>query len=920
MLPTGTVTFLFTDIEGSTQLWEKSPEAMKAALAGHDAILRAAIESNQGQVIKTTGDGFLAVFPTAQQGLQTTIQAQQALQEPLAGLQIKVRMGVHTGEAELREGDYFGPPLNRTARIMAVGYGGQVLLSDATAALVRNGLPANSAVKDLGEHRLKGLSNPEHLWQLVIPGLPGEFPALQSLTTLPNNLPLQLTTFIGREKEIAAIKESLQTARLVTLTGSGGTGKTRLSLEIGSELLKSFANGVWLIELAPLSAPEQILPALAQVFGLQDLPDAVLEAQVVDYLRDKKLLLILDNCEHLITACARLANELLRQCAGLKVLASSREGLGIAGELAYRIPSLAGTESTCLFEERARAANPNFARTETNTAAIAQICTRLDGIPLAIELAAARTKLLSVEQIATRLDDRFRLLVGGNRTALPRQQTLRALIDWSYDLLSPEEQGLLRSASIFVGGWSLEALEAVSEDPDVLEHLEQLINKSLVITQERSGTMRYSMLETIRQYAREKLFDAKEVQKRRDRHFSFFVELSEKQWEAFLSNNFLPMVDSANDEAENIRAALQWGREYHVEENVRLAANYCAISSMLTGASTEAVAIAREAVERARALPPVSGEAGLARQKLIARALFTLGMMGMGVGDNPYSVQVLREAIELCRSIGDKRILGYCLGMYFNATGFVHMPDRYEAGRESYAIFSQEIKDDYGLNQGYMCMAQIAAETGNESEKQMYMEKLKKEMHSAPASFQMGIFLLVLGRDEYNNGNYAEAKKLFIQAEALYKSMRNVKYTIAARSEIGHTERLSGNLPAAKAIYRETIKGWQDQGYRPALAHELECFGFIALTEDQPERAASLLGAAEALRESCHSPMTDDEKVEYDRRVAQLRGKLEQAQFQSAWEQGRSLTIEQAVSLATTETTGSADFVEYADHADVKKG
>ncbi len=898
MLPTGTVTFLLTDIEGSTQLWESQPEAMKAALAGHDALLRAAIESNHGQVIKTTGDGFLAVFPTAPQAVQATLQAQHRLQTPLSNLQIKVRMGLHSGEAEMRDGDYFGPSLNRTARIMAVGYGGQILLSATTASLVRASLPENTTVKDLGEHRLKGLSNAEQLWQLVAPGLPGGFPELQSLSTLPNNLPFQLTSFVGREKEMAAIKTSLNSARLVTLTGSGGTGKTRLTLEIGSEMLTGFPNGVWLVELAPLTDPLQIMPTLAQVFGLQEVPFAPLESLVLDYLRDKKLLLILDNCEHLIEACARLMDELLHHSAGLKVLASSREALGIAGETAYRIPSLADSESTCLFEERARAANPNFALTEANAASVTQICARLDGIPLAIELAAARTRLFSVEQIASRLDDRFRLLVGGSRTALPRQQTLRALIDWSYDLLSWEEQGLLRSAAVFVGGWNLQALEAVSDNPDAIDHLEQLINKSLVIARESGSEMRYFMLETIRQYAREKLFDAKEVAARRDRHFTYFLDLSEKMWEAFLSYNFLPMVGSANDEADNVRAALQWGLENHPEENVRMAANFCVVTSMLPGAMADGVAAAKEAVEHVRSLPAASGEADLGRQKIIARALFAMGMMSMGVGDNPVSVQVLREAIALSRAIGDKRMLGYCLEMYFNATFFMFMPDRDEAAREGYAIFSQEIKDNYGLNLAYMNMANIAAKNGIESEKQFFLEKLKKEMQIAPASFQMGIFLLFMGKDECMHGNYTEAKINFAQAEKLYQGLGSLNFATAMRSEIGHVERISGNLPEARSIYHETIKRWQDLGNRSAVAHELECFGFIAIAEAQPERAGQLFGAAEALREKCQSPMTDEERVEYDRAVAQLRGRLAQAEVTTAWAQGRGIAMEQAVALA----------------------
>jgi predicted ATPase/class 3 adenylate cyclase len=901
MLPTGTVTFLLTDIEGSTPLWEKQPEAMKAALARHDAILRKAIESSHGQVVKSTGDGVLAVFQTALEAVWATIEAQQAFQAPLAELRIAVRMGVHTGEAELREGDYHGQSLNRTARIMAVGYGGQILLSGVTAELVREQLPANTTIKDLGEHRLKGLTNAEHLCQLVAPGLPVVFPALQSLTTLPNNLPLQLTSFIGRGKEIPEIRALLNSARLVTLTGSGGTGKTRLSLEVGSELLMDFPNGVWLIELAPLVDPEQIVPALAQAFGLQEMPFAALESLVVDYLRDKKLLLVLDNCEHLIAACARMAEELLRQCAGLKVLASSRESLGIAGEVAYRIPSLADSESTCLFEERARAANSTFAVTDANAASIAQICARLDGIPLAIELAAARTRLLSAEQIASRLDDRFRLLVGGSRTALPRQQTLRALIDWSYDLLSEEEQRLLRSAAVFVGGWPLEALEAVSEDPDTIEQLEQLINKSLVISQESGREMRYFMLETIRQYAREKLFDAKEVAARRDRHFTYFLDRSEKMWEAFLSYNFLPMVASANNEADNLRAALQWGLENHTEENVRLAANFCVVSSMLPGAMAEGVTAARNAVERLRSLPAVSGEADLRRQKIVARALFAMGMMGMGMGDNPFSVRALGEAITLSREIGDKQMLGYSLEMYYNATGFLYMPGRDAAAREGFAIFSQEINDNYGLNLAYMNMARIAAENGNESEKQMYMEKLKKEMRAAPASFQMGIFLLFMGKDESSHGNFMEAKRNFMEAEELYQALGSVNFANAMRSEIGHVERVSGNLQAARAIYQETIKRWQELGNRSAVAHQLECFGLLAIPVGQHEQAAKLFAAAEALRERCQSPMTDEERVEYDRAVGELRGRLAEAEVNAAWAQGRGMTMEGAVRLALGE-------------------
>src|SRR5512136_2959565 len=383
-LPTGTVTFLFTDIEGSTLLAQQYPAELPALLARHHAILHGAIEAQHGHVFQIIGDAFCAAFHTAPEALNAALDAQRGLQhEAWNPAPVKVRMGLHTGAAqagasEERAGGYAGySTLARTQRVMSIAHGGQVLLSNPTAELVRGDLSAEISLRDMNEHRLKGLPHPEHLWQLVAPDLAAEFPPLKSLTSVPNNLPLQLTSFVGREKEIADIKGLLNSARLVTLTGSGGTGKTRLSQEVGAEELSSFANGAWLIELAPLSDPAQIIPALAQVFGLQELPFNPLANLVLDYLRDKKILLLFDNCEHLIEACARLADDLLHQCAGLKILASSREALGIAGEVAYRIPSLADAESTRLFVDRARAANAKFNLTDSNASAVAQVCHRL---------------------------------------------------------------------------------------------------------------------------------------------------------------------------------------------------------------------------------------------------------------------------------------------------------------------------------------------------------------------------------------------------------------------------------------------------------------------------------------------------------------------------------------------------------------
>ena len=469
-LPTGTVTFLFTDVEGSTQLLNAHPDSYRKAVRRHHDLLLEAMHLAGGTVFETVGDAVYAAFARPTDALKAALWGQFALlEEPWGGSPIKVRMGIHLGEVEVQlsdgRGHYFGAALYRCARLMSAAHGGQIVLSAATCELVRDSLPDQASFADLGEHRLKDLARPEHVFQLLAHGLPADFPPLRSLDTLPNNLPLQLTTFVGREQVLQEARQLVSAHRLLTLTGTGGCGKTRLALQTAADELEHFTDGVWFVELAPLADEAHVPGAIAAALGRTlDAAQPPLP-QLVDALRSKHALLVLDNCEHVLDACARLADALLRACPSLKIMATSREALGIAGERAWRVPSLGipdaglavalsqGTkgldalsqyEAVRLFVERVSAVQPDFQVTNQNAPAVAQICWRLDGIPLAIELAAARIKVLAVEQIAQRLDDSFRLLTGGSRTALPRQQTLRALVDWSYALLSPKDRAVLR--------------------------------------------------------------------------------------------------------------------------------------------------------------------------------------------------------------------------------------------------------------------------------------------------------------------------------------------------------------------------------------------------------------------------------------------------------------------------------------------
>ncbi|HSR31151.1 MAG TPA: adenylate/guanylate cyclase domain-containing protein, partial [Anaerolineae bacterium] len=545
--PSGTVTFLFTDIEGSTRLAQQHRDHWEALRARHDAILHQAMQAHNGQVFEIIGDAFSVAFHTAIDALNASIDAQRALAgEAWHPAPIKVRMGIHTGTAQPSgSGGYKGySSLARTQRLMSAGHGGQVLVSMTTEQLLREGSPDEVTLRDMGEKRLKDLVLPERIYQVVIPDLPADFPPLKTLDAYRNNLPLQMTSFIGRAKEMAEVTQAVHKHRLVTLTGPGGSGKTRLALQVAADLLDKFPDGVWFVGVGPLSDPGLVAQTVLSALGAREQPGRSALQSVLDHVRERTMLLVLDNCEHLLPACAEAVQALLSDARALKIIATSREALKLDGELTWSIPAMAQPdperlpaldqlsqyEAVQLFIERAALVQPSFAVSKENAPAIAQICFHLDGIPLAIELAAARMRALSPGQVSARLDDRFQLLTGGKRGALPQHQTLRLAIDWSYNLLSPVEQEMLQRLSIFAGGWSLEAAEALATrlDPalgDWLDLQSNLVDKSLVA--HNVDTERYSMLESVQHYALKKLEAGGRLHACRSVHQLYFLEMAE---------------------------------------------------------------------------------------------------------------------------------------------------------------------------------------------------------------------------------------------------------------------------------------------------------------------------------------------------------------------------------------------------------
>lgn len=906
-LPTGTVTFLFTDIEGSTGLAQRYPEAAPALLSRHNALLHQAIESHNGYVFQIIGDAFHAAFYTAADALNAALDAQRwLLREPWNPTAIKVRMGINTGTAqaggtEERGGGYAGYlTLTRAERVMSTAHGGQILLSHATAELVRDTLPSGISLRDMGEHRLKGLLQPEKVWQVVAPDVPQDFPALSSPSSPTNNLPTQLTTFIGRERELRDAQSKLASARLLTLVGPGGTGKTRLSLEIAAEQLANFEDGVWLVELAPITDPAFIVSTIAAVFDVREAPGVPLIHLLVDYLRARELLLVLDNCEHLVEASAHWADQLLHACAKLKIIASSREALGIDGETVFRVPSLSlpehvssdlmGYEATRLFVERATRAEPRFHATAGNAAAVIQICRRLDGIPLAIELAAARVKLFTPEQIAQRLDDRFKLLTGGSRTAIPRQQTLRALIDWSYQSLNETEQRALRRLAVLAGGWTIEGAEAVIGEGDAIDGLLGLVNKSLVNVDEQSGAARYHFLETIRQYAMEKLLESGEAVESRNRHLDYVLKLVGTAEHGVFKNQRPEWLDEMETEHDNLRAALEWAASNHPAKAIELG---LALDSFWTlrDYNSEAVTWCETILARAESFP----ELAAGRAELYD----VLGVAAVFMGNHKLGRAAAESGLRLAAQGTDKAVIVHLQSLVILSGLYLGDIPTVERAIQVAEALAREMGYVEELAMILVLKGQMRFfVSGDIAQAKATLAEAESLVSEPGSKWGTSAFIFGFARLTGQLGDIEKARALFKQSADAAQKMGNMRLVYSCHSELAHILRRHGEIDEALGLYVEVLPRWKELGHRAAVAHELECIAFILAQKGKPESAVTLLGAAQALRELIDSSMTLPERAEYDKVVSALRADVAENKFKLRWNSGREMSMEQAVEYA----------------------
>jgi predicted ATPase/class 3 adenylate cyclase/DNA-binding CsgD family transcriptional regulator len=883
-LPTGIVTFLLTDIEGSTKLWEAGGDETAESVARHYELLDAAVALHGGvrPVEQGEGDSIVGAFSRASDAVAAALDIQRAfVLEPWPeGGQVRVRMALHTGEIRLRDaGNYFGPTIIRCARIRAIGHGGQILLSDATRDLVVDALPEGAELRDLSSHRLKDLGRPERIWQLGHPDLGLEFPPLRSLAVLPTNLPAQVSSFVGRDNDLAAVRQALSGNRLVTLTGTGGCGKTRLALHAAADELDAHPDGVWCAELAAVGHGNDITQAIAGVFGLREEFGRPLIDTMTEQLRDFDALVVIDNCEQVLDAAAEMIESLLRACPRLRVLATSREPLGIAGEVSWRVPSLERATAVALFVERAQLARPGFEPDAATSKAIEQIVERLDGIPLAIELAAARVRMMHPSRIAAALDDRFRLLTGGSRTATPRQQTLEASIAWSYELLDDEERALARRLSV-LRGFTLDAAEVVGCDDEsdrfgVLDVVTRLVDKSLVQVDHEDPDSRYRMLESIRQFLQARLVESGEADAARDRHFAYFLALAEELAPVLALGEGPACLARLDADHDNLDTAMEWGDTARPTDEMLRFATALSLFWELRG----------HLAKGGRWFARVLHDDDAAPSGIRARALWGAAHVAL-YGDDFETMQLRApQALAMAEAVGDEwamaralNTLGFAASLFEPVDGRAQLARSIELGRG--------VGDDWAVADGWKMTTVAYYAAHDEIGAVDALEQLRTAGERLESEFFLAWYRFMVGYFAMRRGEFPTARTAFA---ASMDSCRLVgdpstggfaeAFDLGARAEMGDFAGAAADLDAL--IARASAAGG---GF--ALADAISFRADIALaTGDAAAARAYVEPFIEATRE--HGvPMWTAELLRVLGAALRMTGDLGAAQ--TALEEARS--------------------------------
>jgi len=845
-LPEGIVAYLLTDLEGSTRLWESRPGAMRKAMVMHDAIIGAAVERHGGSLVEVgrEGDSILAVFrkTAGAAGCALEIQREIAAAVWPPEVTLRLRIAIHAGEAQLRGGHYFGQALNRCARMLATSHGGQIVLSKAAHELVVDELPAGSELWDLGLHRLKDLKRPEQIFQLVDLHSPAQFPPIRSLPRHLSNLPIQLTTFVGRQEELRKLKHLQAGTRLLTLAGPGGSGKTRLAEELAGELIDHHPDGIWFVDLAPVVDEGLVPRAVIAGLELQEQAGRTPLETVVEHCRDKKLLVLLDNCEHLVTACARLAVQLLSDCADLRLIVTSREPLNVPGETVWRVPPLSVAEATRLFLDRAHASAPGVVLDDSGVATVTRICRRLDGIPLAMELAAARVPMMPVEEILQRLETGLAFLAGGSRTASTRQRTLQATIDWSHDLLEVPEQVLFRRTAVFAGNFTMAACEQVCTDSglpqrDVLDLVGQLVSKSLVLVVDG----RYRCLDTIREYALDRLEAAAEVDRTQARHADFYLQVAASRQPGHLA----AWLNRLEEDHDNLLAALRWAADSDVEVGMRLA-NELYPFWLLRGHIAEA----RQSLEYM--LNRISETSPLLRAGLLDAGTFAYVAADFDVADTS-----IRDGLVRSEAAGDR-------------TGVAR------------ALFLSGLLDT----------ARGRLKAANQSLKEAL--RLSREDRNTR---QEGEVLHQLGMVAIQGLDFTEGERLLRQSIDVRRANGRHDESGMGLTFLSVVSMSRGDVSTA----RETIRGALEIGLSlrdRRSAWSLDVLACTAAADRMPERALRLAGAAAAMFESSGQNPPAVWHQFTSAFINAARRALTANQATAAWDAGHALGFEEALTYA----------------------